>query len=131
MAELLKKVDHSCGGGSPIAALLKDSESLFTQHIQTCPVPEKFKLPTLESYDGTADQVDHWQQYGNIMSLQSMLDVLMCRAFVTTLKDSAWMWCNNLPSNSVKSFQEFGTKFIAHFLGTRIQSKPYSHLFTI
>ena len=131
MVELLKQVGCSGGSGSSAAALLRDSQSPFAQHIQTCPVLKKFKLPTLESYDGTTDPVDHWQQYGNIMSLQSAPDGLMCRAFVTTLKGSARMWCNNLSQNSIQNFQELGAKFITHFLGTRKHSKPSSHLFTI
>ena len=89
MAELLKQVGCSGGARSSAAALLKDSKSLFAQHIQTCPVPERFKLPTLESYDGTTNPINHWQQYSNIMSLQNAPDGLMCRAFVTTLKGSA------------------------------------------
>ena len=131
MAEFFKQAGGSGGVGSSAAALLRDSESPFAQDIQTCPVPGKFKLPTLESYDGKTDPVDHWQQYGNIMSLQDVPDGIMCRGFVTTLKGSARMWCNNLPPNSIRSFQELGAKFIAHFLGTRKHSKPSSHLFTV
>ena len=89
MAELLRQVGCSGGGRSSVAALLRESESPFAQHIQTCLVPERFKLPNLKSYDGTIDPVDHWQQYDSIMSLQNTPDGLMCRAFITTLKGSA------------------------------------------
>lgn len=41
------------------ATLVKDLESPFAEHIQTCHVPERFKLPTLESYDGSTNPVDH------------------------------------------------------------------------
>ena len=131
MAELFKQAGGSGVAGSSSATLLRDSESPFAQEIQTCSVPGRFKLPTLESYDGTTDPVDHWQQYGNIMSLQAVADGIMCRAFVTTLKGSARMWYNGLPPNSIQSFQELGAKFVAHFLGTRKHSKPSSHLFTV
>ena len=52
-------------------------------------------------------------------------------SFATTLKGSTWMWYNHLPPNSIHDFQEFGTKFVVHFMGGRIYSKPSAHLFTI
>src|SRR3984885_6032192 len=129
LAEMMKTMGHV--GGSSAAALVRNSKSPFAEHIQSCQVPEKFKLPALESYDGTSDPVDHWQQYGNIMGLQNVPDGVVCRAFVTTLKGAARMWCNSLPPGSIQSSQELGTKFIFHFLGTRKQSKPSTYLFTI
>ena len=72
-------------GNNSSAALVKDSEFPFTQHIQACPVLERFKLPALEWYDGSTDPVDHWQQYGNMIGLQNVPDGIICRTFVTTL----------------------------------------------
>lgn len=56
-------------GGSLATALVRDSKSQFIKYILNCHVPEKFKLPTLESYDESTDLVDHWQQYSNMMGL--------------------------------------------------------------
>lgn len=41
------------------------------------------------------------------------------------------MWYNHLPPNSKHDFQEFGTKFMAHFMGERKYSKPSTRIFTI
>lgn len=95
----------ACGPfkGSSIVGLMKDFESQIFKLIQTCPVPNIFKLPTLKSYDSSTNSMDHWQQFGNIISLQNVPDGIICRAFVTILKGAVRMWCNSLPPNSIQS----------------------------
>ena len=94
-------------------------------------MPPRFKLPTLESFNGLNDPIDHWQQCQTILGLQDVPDDIMHSSFATTLNGSARMWYNHLPPNSMHDFQEFGTKFAAHFMGGRRYSKPSAHLFTI
>ena len=53
------------------------------------------------------------------------------QSFYHNSQGVARMWCNNLPPSSIQSSQEFGTRFIFHFPGTRKQSKPSTHLFTV
>ncbi|KAM7502924.1 hypothetical protein LguiB_001828 [Lonicera macranthoides] len=122
MDEMMKIMGHL--RGSSTAALVRGSKSPFAEHIQSCQVPKKFKLPTLKSYDGTTNLVDHWQQYGNIIGLQNVPDHIVYRAFVTTLKGAARIWCNSILTGSIQSSQELGTKFISHFLGTQKQFNP-------
>lgn len=57
LAEILKQVGHS--GSSLVVALMKDSESPFVEPVQTRPIPDRFKLLTLESYNGLTDVMDH------------------------------------------------------------------------
>ena len=45
-----------------VARMVKDSESPLSLLVQSCYIPQRFKLPMLESFDGSNDPVDHWQQ---------------------------------------------------------------------
>ena len=51
-------------GGTPnhqsMARLVKDYESPLALLVQSCPVPPRFKLPALETFDGSNDPIDHW-----------------------------------------------------------------------
>lgn len=122
-------------GGNPshhsVARLVKDSESPMSLLVQSFPILHKFKLSTLESYDSSSDSVDHWQHCLTMMGLQDVPDAIMCRSFATTLKGIAQMWYNHLPPSSIHDFQEFGTKFIPHFMGGINYSKLSAHFFTI
>ncbi|RRT36093.1 hypothetical protein B296_00039797 [Ensete ventricosum] len=73
--EVLKsrgEIEESSKGGSP-----------FTPEIQGKP------LLTLESYDGSDDLTEHTAVFRAQMALYDMSDVLMCRAFPTTLRGLA------------------------------------------
>ncbi|RZR82641.1 hypothetical protein BHM03_00009094 [Ensete ventricosum] len=79
--EVLKsrgEVGESSKGGSP-----------FTPEIQAKPLPATFRLPTLEPYDGSDDPTEHIVAFCAQMALYDTSDVLMCRAFPTTLRGPA------------------------------------------
>ena len=65
------------------------TNSPFTASITSHPLPSKFKMPTLDSYDGTQDPCDHIDTFKTTMHLQGVPDEIMCRAFPTTLKSLA------------------------------------------
>ena len=52
----------------------------------------KFKMPTLDSYDGKQDPCDHITMFKTTMHLQGILDEIICRAFPTTLKGPTKVW---------------------------------------
>ena len=62
------------------------TDSPFTASINGHPLPPKFKMPSLDSYDGTRDPFDHIATFKTTMHLQGVPDEIMCRAFPTTLK---------------------------------------------
>ena len=76
MANLIEDLVH--GTGSP-----------FTTSINGHPLPLKFKLPSLDSYDETRDPFDHIATFKTTMHLQGVPDEIMCKAFSTTLKGPA------------------------------------------
>ena len=67
----------------------KDSFNLrspFFPEILSEPVSNRFKMPAIESFDGSVDPMDHIEGYRALMTLQGASDTLLCIAFLATLK---------------------------------------------
>ena len=77
--------------------LVHRTDSPFTASVNGHPLPPKFKMPSLDSYDGARDPFDHIATFKTTMHLQGVLDEIMCRAFPITLKGSARVWFNKIP----------------------------------
>ena len=74
---------------NPVDDLIHRTDSPFTASINSHPLPPKFKMPSLDLYDGTRDPCDHIVTFKTTMYLQGVPDEIMCRAFLTTLKRPA------------------------------------------
>ena len=90
---------------NPVEDLVHRTNSPFTTLINGHPLPLKFKMPSLDSYDGTRDPFDHIATFKTTMHLQGVPDEIICRAFPTTLKGPARVWFSKIPPNSVSSFE--------------------------
>ena len=55
----------------------------------TTPVPEWFKMPNIEPYEGIIDPLDHLESYKALMRIQGTTDALLCLTFPATLWKSA------------------------------------------
>ena len=91
-------------------------DSPFTASINGHPLPQKFKMPSLDSYDGTRDPFNHIATFKTTMHLQGVPDEIMCRAFPTTFKGPARVWFSKIPSNSGSSFEELSKLFVNNFI---------------
>ena len=69
--------------------LVQQTKSPFTSEVLHFPLPTKFRMPQVETFDGVKDSVDHHNTYKNQMELHGNQDPLRCRAFATTLKGLA------------------------------------------
>ena len=120
-------------GRAPVSmdALVQQTESPFKVGVLHFPLPAKFRMNKIETFDGTKDPVDHLNTYKNQMELHGYQDPVRCRAFAITLKDPALAWFNRLPPSSISSFKELSIAFISHFIGARTYKKPSYHLLTI
>ena len=66
--------------------LVYRTDSPFVASINSHPLPFKFKMPSLDSYDGMRDSCGRIATFKTAMHLQGVPDEIMCRAFPTTLK---------------------------------------------
>ena len=99
--------------------------------INSHPLPPKFKMSSLDSYDGTRDPLDHIATFKTTMHLQGVLDEIMCRAFPTTLKGLARVWFSKIPPNTVSSFEELSKILFNNFIGGQRHKHSSSSLLTI
>ena len=111
--------------------LIHKTDSLFTASITSHPLPSKFKMSTLDSYDETRDPCDHIATFKTTMHLQEVPDEIMCRAFPTTLKGSAQVWFDKLPPKIVISFHKLGQLFVNNLVGGQRHKCSSSSLLNI
>ena len=89
MKRVMEEMKENIRRANPIEDLVHKTDSPFTASINGHPLPPKFKMPSLDSYDGTCDPFDHIATFKMTMHLQGVPDEIMCRAFPTTLKGPA------------------------------------------
>ena len=65
------------------------------------------------------------------MHLQGVLDEIMCRTFLTTLKGPARVWSSKTPPNMVGSFEELSKLFVNNFIKGQRHKRSSSSLLTI
>ena len=97
--------------------LVNKTNSPFTTSVNSFPLPQKFHMPHIESYDGVKDPLDHLETFKTLMHLQGVPEEIMCRAFPTTLKGPAIIWFSRLTLNSINIFKELNAQFTSHFIG--------------
>ena len=102
--------------------LVNRTDSLFTAAINSFPLPYKFRMLHIDSYDGVKDPLDHLETFKTLMQLQGVSDEIMCKAFPTTLKGATKIWFSRLTPNSVSTFKQLSAQFTAHFIGRDTRS---------
>ena len=116
---------------NPVEDLVHRTDSPFTAPINSQPLPPKFKMPSLDSYDGMRDLFDHIATFKTTLHFQGVLDEIMCGAFPTTLKGPARVWFSKIPPNLVSSFEELSKLFVNNFIGGQRHRSSSSSLLTI
>ena len=111
--------------------LVQQTESPFMAGVLHFPFPTKFRMPQIETFDGTKDLVDHLNTYKNQMKLHGYQDPVRCRAFAIMLKGPTLAWFNRLLPSSISSFRELSVVFVSHFIEAWTYRKPSYHLLTI
>ncbi|XP_071926285.1 uncharacterized protein [Coffea arabica] len=105
--------------------------SPFIPDIEDYPLPAKFKIPSMKSYDATTDPEDHLFAFLTQMRLQTAADAVRCKTFPMFLEGKARQWFQGLPPRSVRSFSRLARLFAAQFVSSRAYSKTTAHLMTV
>ena len=89
MRKVMAEMKENMRRTNPVEDLVHQTDSSFTASVNGHPLPQKFKMPSLDSYNGARDSFDHIATFKTTMHLQGVLDGIMCRVFPTTLKGPA------------------------------------------
>ena len=116
---------------SDLDNLFNRTDSPFTASINCFPLPHKFRIPHIDSYDGVKDPLDHLETFKTLMHLQGVADEIMCRAFPTTLKGAAKIWFSQLTPGSISTFKELSAQFTSHFIEGHRYKKSTTCLMTL
>ena len=95
---------------SDLDNLVNRIDSPFTSAVNSFPLPYKFRMSYIDSYDKVKDLLDHLEIVKTLMHLQGVVDEIMCRAFLMTLKGAVRIWFNRLTPNSVNTFKELSAQ---------------------
>ena len=131
MRKAMDEMKENMRRANPVDDLIHRTDSPFTASINSHPLPPKFKMPSLDSYDGTRDPCNHIATFKTTMHLQGVSDEIMCRAFPTTLKRPARVWFSKIPPNIIGSFEELSKLFVNNFIGGQRHKCSSSSLLTI
>ena len=69
MKKVMEEMKENIRRANPIKDLVYGTYSPFTASINGHPLPSKFKLPSLDSYDGTRNPFDHIATFKTTMHL--------------------------------------------------------------
>nr|XP_027118612.1 uncharacterized protein LOC113735828 [Coffea arabica] len=105
--------------------------SPFVPDIEDYPLPAKFKIPSMKSYDATTDPEDHLFAFMTQMRLQTAADAVRCKTFPMFLEGKTRQWFQGLPPRSIRSFAQLARLFAAQFVSSRAFFKSTAHLMTI
>ena len=114
-----------------LGELIQQTDQPFTAQVTSCPLPVKFQMPQVETYNGPRDPLDHLELFKTFMHLLGVLDEIMCRAFPTTLKGLARVWFSKITLNTISNFKELSGNFIAHFIGRQRYKRSLASLLNI
>ncbi|XP_050280657.1 uncharacterized protein LOC126721650 [Quercus robur] len=131
MRKVMDEMRENMRRANLVEDLVHQIDSPFTASINGHSLPLKFKMPSLDSYDAIRDPFDHIATFKTTMHLQGVPDEIMCRAFSTILKGSAWVWFSKIPSNTMSSFEELSKLFANNFIGGQRHKRSSSSLLTI
>ena len=124
MRENMRRTNH-------VDDLVHRTDSPFITSINSHPLPSKFKIPSSDSYDGMCDPCDHIATFKATMHLQEVSELIMYKAFPTTLKGPIRVWFSKIPPNTVSSFEELSKLFVNNFIVSQRHKHFSLNLLTI
>jgi hypothetical protein len=120
------KLTHQLAGkeeNSIVRELMDNIDFPFTNQVLGFPMPDKFKMPRVDKYDGNGDPTKQVESLFQHFSLHGTPDKVACRTFPFTLVVIAKGWFARLPAKSVDNFKDLRCLFLGQFLATRKRKK--------
>jgi hypothetical protein len=109
---------------------ITDAQPL-SQALWDARVPENFKTPHLQSFDGKSDPSEHLMAVATQTAIIGAADHLKCKLLSGTLKEAALRWYMNLPKHSIENWLDFQRKFTQQFSGSKhikvTATSPFHH----
>ncbi|XP_059441743.1 uncharacterized protein LOC132174049 [Corylus avellana] len=103
----------------------------FTDRVMRFPLPDKFKMPWVNKYDGSTDPYDHMVSFRAHIILHDTPDEIACRAFPLTLEGIAKEWFGGLSPKSVDNFDFLRQQFLGQFIAVQKRKKNPVYLLSI
>ena len=86
--------------------MLEDENLLFTETVRVYAMPDKFKMPRIEKYDGSGDPQSYLEAFRKHIILHGTPNAIAFRAFPLTLTRVAKDWFTGLPPRSEEHTSE-------------------------
>jgi len=94
-------------------------------------LPEKFKVPQIQSYVGIGDPVEHIENLRVHLDMHGTPDEVAFRAFPLILTVNARHWFKRPSSGSGDLFDGMSREFLGQFMAARMRKKPSGNLLTL
>ncbi|PIN27028.1 hypothetical protein CDL12_00194 [Handroanthus impetiginosus] len=95
------------------------------------PIPTNFQAPDIPEYNGLSDPTKHLLRFQTVAVLHQYNDRVKCRAFISTLGESAQTWFIQLPSGSIHSFAQLRELFLHQYATSKHFKKTSFSLFSL
>jgi len=119
------------GGRPSRQPILTSGLSPFIPYILETPLPERWKMPTFDKYDGTTNPDNHMRVFMPKMMFHAVSDPIWCRVFSTSLIGEALEWFSELPANIIDSFATLKARFSTQFAPLRLAILTVDNLVNI
>ncbi|GJY90178.1 reverse transcriptase domain-containing protein [Tanacetum coccineum] len=89
----------------------------FTPRIRNFELPKKSRMPNnVKTYDGSDDPKDHLKNFQAEAKVERWAMPTWCHMFNSTLTGSARVWFDDLPPESIDSYDDLKKAFLANYL---------------
>ncbi|XP_026451137.1 uncharacterized protein LOC113351349 [Papaver somniferum] len=100
-------------------------------HLAKVLIPQKCHLPVFKCYDGFSDPASHLRYYNRILARWDNDDAILYIYFSSSLKGSALSWFDNLPPNSIDSYNHLTEKFLRTYMYNKVFNTGMENLLSL
>ena len=79
------------------------STSPFSAEIQRAPLPVGFRMPTMATYEGKINPLDHFYAFNDQMDLLQVINLARCKCFAVTLSGTTKKWIRQMEPETIFS----------------------------